>query len=74
MNPFRWFVEHVFDLVWPPGEGDPPLSFRQKVVGVIVLVPTILVAVLLSRRRLWATLAERLYALDISAGSGPRSH
>ena len=49
MNPFRWFVEHVFDLVWPPGEGDPPLSFRQKVVGVIVLVRIILLAALLSR-------------------------
>ena len=46
MNPFRWFVEHVFDLVWPPGEGDRPLSFRQKVVGVIVLVRIILAALL----------------------------
>jgi hypothetical protein len=30
MNPLRWFIERVFDLVWPPEKGDPPVSCRHK--------------------------------------------
>ncbi len=49
INPIRWFIERVFDLVWPPEEGDPPVSFRQKVAGFVVIVLIILFAALVSR-------------------------
>ena len=38
MTPFRWFVERMFDLVWPPEDGDPPVTFRQKVASVVVII------------------------------------
>jgi len=38
MNPFRWFVERMFDLVRPPEDGDPPVTFRQKVAPVVVII------------------------------------
>lgn len=49
MNPLRWFVERMFDLVWPEEEGDPPVTFRQKVVSIVVIILIILFAVLVSR-------------------------
>jgi len=49
MNPLRWFVERMFDLVWPPEEGDPPVTFRQKVVSIAVIILIILFAALILR-------------------------
>jgi len=49
MKPIRWFIERVFDLVWPSEEDDPPASFRQKVAGFVVIILVILFAVLVAR-------------------------
>lgn len=39
------YVDAVVDLIWPPGEGDPPVSFSNKlwtlflfVAGIVFLV------------------------------------
>lgn len=47
MKVFRELVNALVDLIWPPREGDPEVSFARKVAvlaGVILVILTIALA------------------------------